>query len=189
VAWPPHFWPRGGWSHPHGQSGVVEPPPWPRGWSGHPQKPKKKKKKKKRLGLGLLGVAGPPPRAWGWIWPPHFWPRGWLEPPPPPPPGLGVDSTNPYGRSEDPMAKGVVRPPPKAQKKKKKKKPRMGFGLLGVAGPPPRAWGWIRPPHFWPRGWLEPPPPPPLFFFFNIFLFLFFFKKSFNGKMVKTTSF
>jgi hypothetical protein len=25
--------------------GVVEPPPWPRGWSGHPQKPKKKKKK------------------------------------------------------------------------------------------------------------------------------------------------
>jgi hypothetical protein len=24
--------------------GVVEPPSWPRGWSGHPQKPKKKKK-------------------------------------------------------------------------------------------------------------------------------------------------
>jgi hypothetical protein len=35
-------------SHPHGWSGGVEPPPWPRGWSGHPQKPKAKKKEKKK---------------------------------------------------------------------------------------------------------------------------------------------
>ena len=31
--------------------GMVEPTPWPRGWSGHPQKAKKKKKKV----LGFLG--------------------------------------------------------------------------------------------------------------------------------------
>jgi hypothetical protein len=48
-------WPRGGSGHPiFGQGvagatptadlGVVEPPPWPRGWSSHPQKPKKTKK-------------------------------------------------------------------------------------------------------------------------------------------------
>jgi hypothetical protein len=28
-----------------GGLGVVEPPPWPRGWSGHPQKKKKKNEK------------------------------------------------------------------------------------------------------------------------------------------------
>jgi hypothetical protein len=57
------------------------------------------------------------------------------------------------------MAKGVVRPPPKAQKKKKKKK-KMGFGLLGVAGPPLRTWGWIRPPQKADLGWPNPPPGP-----------------------------
>jgi hypothetical protein len=76
VAWPKIGWP----SHPifgqgvagatsYGRLVVVEPPPWPRGWSDHPQKPKKKKKqnktKKQSMGFGLLGVAGPPPRAWG----------------------------------------------------------------------------------------------------------------------------
>ena len=35
--------------------GVAGPPPWPRGWSGHPKRPKKKKKKQ-RIGFGLLGV-------------------------------------------------------------------------------------------------------------------------------------
>jgi uncharacterized membrane protein SirB2 len=33
---------------------------------------------------------------------------------------------------------GVVRPPPKGQKKKR------SFGLLGVAGPPPRVRGWLQ---------------------------------------------
>jgi hypothetical protein len=69
------------------------------------------------------------------------------------------------------MAKGVDHP----QKAKKNKKQKMGFGLLGVAEPPPdrlaQKWGgWTIP--FWPRGWLEPP----LVFFF---LFLFFFLSSF----------
>jgi hypothetical protein len=45
--------------------GVVEPPPCTRGWST-PKRPKKKKKK----GIRLLGVAGPPSRAWGWLWQP-----------------------------------------------------------------------------------------------------------------------
>jgi hypothetical protein len=60
----------GGWSHPHGRSGVVKPPPGPRGWSGHPQKAHKKKKKKRKMGFGFLGVAEPPPRALGWLRPP-----------------------------------------------------------------------------------------------------------------------
>jgi hypothetical protein len=47
---------------------VVEPPPCPRGWSGHPQKAKKKKKKKKKekrvkIGFGLWGVVRQPPKA------------------------------------------------------------------------------------------------------------------------------
>jgi ADP-heptose:LPS heptosyltransferase len=37
--------------------GVVEPPPWPRGWFGHPQKPKKKKKKRKEKWVLAF---------WGW---------------------------------------------------------------------------------------------------------------------------
>jgi hypothetical protein len=51
--------------------GVAESSPWPRGWSGHPQKATKKKKKKKKVlayGGGSatpiptgLGVAEPPP--------------------------------------------------------------------------------------------------------------------------------
>jgi hypothetical protein len=107
----------GGWDHPilakgvvgatpMACLGVVEPPPWPRGWSGQPLKAKKKKKKKKSLGFGPLRMAGPPPRAktqtflflffvfWpfkgGWttplamgvVLPPLDKPWGWLQPPP-----------------------------------------------------------------------------------------------------------
>jgi long-subunit acyl-CoA synthetase (AMP-forming) len=50
---PPHFWSRG--SHPTAGLGVVEPPPWPRGWSGHPQKKKKKKKKNEKWVLAFWG--------------------------------------------------------------------------------------------------------------------------------------
>jgi hypothetical protein len=42
---------------------MVEPPPWPRGWSGHPQKKKKKKEKEKEKDFGFLGVARPSIRA------------------------------------------------------------------------------------------------------------------------------
>ena len=52
--------------------GVVEPPPCPRGWSGHPQKPNKKKRKKKevKMGFGLLGVASAIPYGWYGVAPP-----------------------------------------------------------------------------------------------------------------------
>jgi hypothetical protein len=75
--------------------GVVEPPPWPRGWSGHPQKPKKKKKKKTKNG---------------------FWPFGGGRTTPK---DLGVDSATPKGwfgvDESTPRSLGVVRPPPKGQ--------------------------------------------------------------------------
>ena len=50
--------------------GVVEQPPCPREWSGHPQKDKKKKEKRKKekrvkIGFELFGVVRPPARAWG----------------------------------------------------------------------------------------------------------------------------
>jgi hypothetical protein len=45
--------------------GWPKPPPGLWGWSGHPKRPKKKNKKRSCNGFGLLGVAGPPPRAWG----------------------------------------------------------------------------------------------------------------------------
>jgi hypothetical protein len=56
--------------------GVVEQPPWPRGWSGHPQKAKKEEEEEKRMGFGFLGwpnyPQGPggshPLRpVWGWL--------------------------------------------------------------------------------------------------------------------------
>jgi hypothetical protein len=49
----PNFWLGVNGATPTAGLGVVEPPPWPRGWSGHPKKAKKKKKK----GFGILGVA------------------------------------------------------------------------------------------------------------------------------------
>jgi hypothetical protein len=97
--------------------GVVEPPPWPRGWSGHPQKPKKKKNPNRPFGVaestprslgvvrpppkgpnpffffGLLGVAGPPPWPWGWFDHPQTGRGGGSSHPrflPPPPPFFNI---------------------------------------------------------------------------------------------------
>jgi hypothetical protein len=85
VAGPPHFWPRGGFGHPIRPNGSLDK--WVcdfRGWSGHPERPKKKKKKKGKNGFRILGVARPPPRAWGWLQPPPTGRRGWPKPPPGP---------------------------------------------------------------------------------------------------------
>jgi hypothetical protein len=41
---------------------------------------------------------------------------------------------------------------------------------FGVAGPPPKAWGWLRPPHTGRMGWPKPPPISLFFFFFFFFL-------------------
>jgi hypothetical protein len=100
--------------------------------------------------------------------------------------GQGVASATPYrpyggGRSY-PRPLGVVRPPQKAQKKKKKKG-KNGFWPLGVAGPPPRAWRWPKPPPTAGRGCPKPPPgprgwsghpqrPKPIFPLFSFFFFL-----------------
>jgi hypothetical protein len=125
---------------------------------------KKKKGKKK----GEIGVAGatPCPKN-GVAGPPHFWPRGGRTTP-----------YRPYGGGRShPRPLGVVRPPRKAKKKRKKKKEKNGFGILEVAGPPPRAWGWLRTPPTGRRGWPKPPPrawgwsghpqnPKPIFFVF-----------------------
>jgi hypothetical protein len=157
------FWPRGGWSHPHGRSGVVEPPPGPRGWSGHPQKAQKKKKKKKNE-KWVLDFCG---------WPDH-------------PQGLGGGPLRPvWGVQSHPRPLGVVRPPPKSPK------PIFRFFFFffffffvwpfGLARPPPWAWGWLdhprsvvgvapttRPPHFG-QGVA------PKFHLFFFFFFFFFF--------------
>jgi hypothetical protein len=46
--------------------GVVEPPHAQGDGPATPKRPKNKKKKRRiKMGFGLLGVAGPPPRAWG----------------------------------------------------------------------------------------------------------------------------
>jgi hypothetical protein len=161
--------------------GVAKATPGLWGWSGHPKRPKKKK----RGGNGFwpLGVAGPPPRAWGWLRTPPAGRRWWLRPPP-----------CPRGWSGHPQ-----RP-----------KPIFSFffffffGPFGVAGPPPKAWGGFGHPHTagmgWPkpplgqkwggpatpllgRGWLQPPRFP-LFFFYFLFLISFFFSK--KKKKTKT---
>jgi hypothetical protein len=102
--------------------GVVEPPPWPRGWFGHPQKPRSPPKKGKEIG-GWLGQGR-------WFQPPYFWPRG--------------GSSHPHGRFRGgqtiPMAKRVIRLPQKPKKKGGRK-----------------SGGWLLPPHFWRRGgWSHP---------------------------------
>jgi hypothetical protein len=106
--------------------GVVEPPPWPRGWSGHPKKPKKKKQS---MGFGLLGLAGPPP-----------WPWGWFDHP----------QTGRGGGSSHPLAKnGVVGATPLGQATPRfpSPPPPPFFRLLGVARPPSWPWGWFDHPH------------------------------------------
>jgi hypothetical protein len=218
--------------------GWPKPSPGPRGWSGHPKRPKKKKKnermrfglwgwpdhplgpgggfghplpavgggfghlhalgggpatpkgpkkkKKGKNGFWPLGVAGPPPRAWRWPKPPPTAGRGCPKPPP-----------GPRGWSGHPQ-----RP---------KRILSFFFGPFGVAGPPPRAWGWLRPPHTDRWGWLEPPPWPKMgwsghptfgkgvapatpissffFFFFFSISFFFFKKKKKKNLKCKTTPF
>jgi hypothetical protein len=68
VVGPPHFWPSGGWSHPHGQSGGGRTIPMAKGVVRPPPKGQKKKK--------ILS----------------FW-LGWLRPPPIV--GMGVTEATP----------------------------------------------------------------------------------------------
>jgi hypothetical protein len=162
---PPHFWPRGG-NHPiFGQEvagaslEVVKPPPWSRGWSGHPQKAKKEKK--------ILGIWGWP-RAWGGFGHPHTSRRGWPKPP-----------SGPWGWSGHPQKPkthsdffffafwgGQSTP--------------LAIGDLGVAQPPPnwpcQKWGGPATP-FWPRGHSRFSS---FFLFFSFSLLFFFFLKKKN---------
>jgi hypothetical protein len=151
----------GGWSHPLAQKwGGRTTPFWPRGGFGHPIRPvwggrshpqafgggpatpkaTKKKKKKFRNGFVPLGVAGPPPRAWGGFGHP-------LRPHP-----------GPWGWSGHP------------QRHKPILIFFFFLVAFGVAGPPPKAWGWLRPPHTGHMGWPKPPPISPFFFSFFLFL-------------------
>jgi hypothetical protein len=125
----------GGRSHPR-PLGVVRPPR---------KATKKKKKKKRKNGFGILGVAGPPPRAWGWLQPPPTTGRWWLKPP------LG-----PWGWSGHPQNPKPIFP-----------FFFFFFWPFGVAGPPPKAWGWLRPPPYGRYG-VAPATPisSPFFFFF-----------------------
>jgi hypothetical protein len=102
------------------------------------------------------GVAGPP----------HFWPRGGR---PPHTGRMGVAEATPglWGWSGHP------------ERPKKKKNEKNGFGILRVAGPPPRAWRWPKPP-LRPVGGVRSHPqalgggpatpkiPNPFFFFFGL---------------------
>jgi hypothetical protein len=65
------------------------------------------------------------------------------------------------------MAKGVVRLPPKDTKEEEEEEEEeKGFGLLGMARPPPTAgMGWPKPP-LGPWGWFGHPQKPKTFFFF-----------------------
>jgi hypothetical protein len=165
VGWPDHpiFGQGGGSNHPQRSVwGGRSHPQALRGGPATPKGPKKKKKKKRKNAFWPLGVAGPPPRAWGWLRTPPAGRRWWLRPPP-----------CPWGWSGHPQ-----RP-----------KPIFPFffflGLLGWSDHPQRpgvasatpirpVWGGrshplakngvVRPPHFWEGGgWSHPDLP---FFFF-----------------------
>jgi hypothetical protein len=76
-------------------------------------------------GLAKNGVARPP----------HFWPMGvWSHPLRPV-----------WGWSNHPHGQGVGPANPKSPSPQNKKQS-MGFGLLGVAGPPFWPWGWFNHP-------------------------------------------
>jgi hypothetical protein len=62
---PPHFWPRDGWSHPHGQSGGGRATPMAKGVVGPPPKGQKKKKKGRfwAFGCGWTTPKGLGPKA------------------------------------------------------------------------------------------------------------------------------
>jgi hypothetical protein len=174
VAGPPHFWPRGGRPPHTGRMGVAEATPGLWGWSGHPERPKKKKKNEKN-GFGILGVAGPPPRAWGWLRSHPLRPVGGVRSHPQ---ALGGGPATP--KIPNPFfffffffffwPFGVAGPPPKAWG---------GFGHPHTAGMgwPATPWpkmGWSGHPIFWARGGSSHPDFSPFFFFF-FFLISFFF--------------
>jgi hypothetical protein len=112
--------------------GCPKPPPGPRRWSGHPQRPKPISPPPPFF-LGPFGVAGPPPKAWGGFGHPHTAGMGWPKPP------LGQK----WGGSATPLlGRGWLQPPRFPLlffyflflfffnfllffKKKKKKKPKM----------------------------------------------------------------
>jgi hypothetical protein len=170
---------RGGWSHPHGRSGggrTNHPQTGRGGGYSHPKSPPPppppppKKKKKRKMGFGLLGVAGPPPRTWGWIRPQ----------PPPKGQNLFFFFLGFWGWSDHPLGHGGGRTTPR---------PAVGVAPTtplaknGVAGHPIFGQG---------GGWSHPrflSPPPPLLFLIFSFFFSFFFLKKNNDKMAKTTSF
>jgi hypothetical protein len=99
---------------------------------------KKKEIKKKKKGKKKREIAGwlEPPLAQKWGgWTTPFLAKGWLRSP----------HTAVWGWPKPPQAFGGGPATPKGHQEKKKKG-KNGFELLGVAGPPPRAWGWLRPP-------------------------------------------
>jgi hypothetical protein len=108
--------------------------------AGHPQKAKKQNKTKK---LGVWGVAGPPPKA---LSHPQIGRMGWSKPPPK---CLKTKKKKKkgfefWGWPDHPQGrKGWLNPPPKP-------KPFFVlfffFGLLGVAGPPPKPTRVVCPP-------------------------------------------
>jgi hypothetical protein len=110
---------------------VAEPPPSatprPLGVVRPPRKPPRKKKKNE-MGLCRWGWPDHPQR-------PGCGRRGW----PKPPQALGGGPATPNGTNPFRFF--------------------FFFFLVafGVAGPPPKAWGWLRPPHTGRMGWPKPP--------------------------------
>jgi hypothetical protein len=146
----------------------------PQAFGGGPAIPKGQKKKRRKNGFWPLGVAGPPPRAWGWLRTSPTGRRGWPKPPPGPRGGPATPKgQNPFFRCS------------------------FFFWPFGVASATPirPVWGGrshplakngvVRPPHFLGKGWLQPPQFLPLFFFLPFFKK----KKKKNPKICKTTPF
>jgi hypothetical protein len=155
-----------GWLRPPHTAGMGWPKPSPGLW-GWSGHPESHQEKKKKNEMGLCR----------WGWPDH-------------PQGPGMASATPYDHTQA-LRGGPATPNGTNQF-------RFFFLFLvafGVAGPPPKAWGWLRPPHTGRMGWPKPPlgqkgggpatpflgkgvapatPDFPLLFFF--FSFLFFFK-------------
>jgi hypothetical protein len=169
---------KSGWLRPPhtGRMGVAEATPGLCGWSGHPERPKKKKKRKN--GFWPLGVAGPPPKAWGGFGHPHTAGMGWPKPPPGPRGWAGhPKGQNPFfrffffflafrGGRTTPKGLGWLRPP--------------SYGRYGVAEA--TLWPkmeWSDHPIFWARGGSSHPD---FFLFFNFFFILFFISFFFSKK-------
>jgi hypothetical protein len=170
MGWPDHplFGQGVASATPYGRSGVAEATPKPLGVVRPPRKPPRKKKKKNEMGLCR------------WGWPDH-------------PQGPGVASATPYDHTQ------ALRGGPATPNGTKPFRFFFFFFLVafGVAGPPPKAWGWLRPPQTDRMGWPKPPlgqkgggPATPFlgkgvalatpdfpFFFFFFFFFSFLLKK------------